>query len=68
MPIVAEEYQFVMGVDTHAASHSFAVIALHDDFASAPIDVIKPELGDLPGSQAEAHQQGQNCEVATANR
>ena len=27
MPIVAEEYQFVIGVDTHAASHSFAVIA-----------------------------------------
>ena len=27
MPIVAEKYQFVIGVDTHAASHSFAVIA-----------------------------------------
>ena len=27
MPIVAEEDQFVIGVDTHAASHSFAVIA-----------------------------------------
>jgi hypothetical protein len=27
MPIVAEEYQFVIGVDTHAASHSFAVAA-----------------------------------------
>jgi hypothetical protein len=26
MPIVAEHYQFVIGVDTHAASHSFAVI------------------------------------------
>lgn len=26
MPIVAEEYQFVIGVDTHAASHAFAVI------------------------------------------
>ena len=27
MPIVAEKYQFVIGVDTHAAGHSFAVIA-----------------------------------------
>ena len=26
MPIVAEHYQFVIGVDTHAASHAFAVI------------------------------------------
>ena len=25
MPIVAEKYQFVIGVDTHAASHSFAL-------------------------------------------
>ena len=27
MPIVAVKDQFVIGVDTHAASHSFAVIA-----------------------------------------
>lgn len=27
MPIVAEKYQFVIGVDTHAASHAFAVVA-----------------------------------------
>ena len=26
MPIIAEEYQFVIGVDTHAASHAFAVV------------------------------------------
>ena len=26
MPIVAEHYQFVIGVDTHAASHAFAII------------------------------------------
>jgi len=25
MPIVAEHYQFVIGVDTHAASHAFAI-------------------------------------------
>ena len=27
MPIVAKRYQFVIGVDSHAASHSFAVVA-----------------------------------------
>ena len=26
MPSIAEEYQFVIGVDTHAASHAFAVV------------------------------------------
>lgn len=26
MPIVAEQYAFVIGVDTHAATHSFALI------------------------------------------
>lgn len=26
MPIVAEQYTFVIGVDTHAATHSFALI------------------------------------------
>ena len=27
MPIVAKKYQFVIGVDTHDASHSIAVVA-----------------------------------------
>ena len=27
MPIAAEEYLFVIGVDTYAASHAFAVVA-----------------------------------------
>jgi transposase len=27
MPIVAEEYAFVIGVDTHAATHSLALVA-----------------------------------------
>ncbi len=27
MTIVAEQYSFVVGVDTHAASHTFAVVA-----------------------------------------
>jgi transposase len=26
MPIVAEEYAFVIGVDTHAATHSLALV------------------------------------------
>jgi transposase len=25
--IVSDEYEFVIGVDTHAATHSFAVVA-----------------------------------------
>ena len=27
MPIVAEEYTFVIGVDTHAATHSLALVS-----------------------------------------
>ncbi len=27
-PIVSEQYQFVIGVDTHAATHTFAVLAV----------------------------------------
>lgn len=27
MPIVAEQYRFVIGVDTHAATHSLALVA-----------------------------------------
>ncbi len=35
MPIVAEKYQFVIGVDTHAASHAFAVVdAVHGSVIS----------------------------------
>lgn len=26
-PIVSEQYEFVIGVDTHAATHTFAVVA-----------------------------------------
>lgn len=26
-PIVSEQYQYVIGVDTHAATHTFAVLA-----------------------------------------
>lgn len=35
MPIVAEEYQFVIGVDTHAGSHTFSVI---DTITAAELD------------------------------
>lgn len=35
MPIVAEKYQFVIGVDTHAVSHAFAVVdAVHGSVTS----------------------------------
>jgi transposase len=42
MPIVAEQYRFVVGVDTHAATHTFAVIeattgrlVTHDTFPTS---------------------------------
>ena len=36
MPIVAEEEQFLISVETHAASHSFAVIAAAGRQAGSP--------------------------------
>lgn len=44
MTIVAEEYQFVIGVDTHAGSHSFAVI---DATTAARL-----HAGEFPASSA----------------
>ena len=35
MAIVAEQYQFVIGVDTHAGSHTFSVI---DTVTAAELD------------------------------
>ncbi len=62
MSIVAEEYQFVIGVDTHAATHAFAVIdAVHagvlaqEPFAATPAAVARAvswvarRTGDLTG-------------------
>ena len=57
MPIIAEEYQFVIGVDTHAASHAFAVVTAvngavilnpPDSSVRRPRDSWSPSCG-LPG-------------------
>ena len=49
MPIVAEKYQFVIGVDTHAASHSFAVIAPATTAVRAPRRIARRGVGRLGG-------------------
>ena len=38
-------------------------LAAHHDFAPAPVDVIEPERGHLPGPQPEAPQHGEDGEV-----
>ena len=42
--------------------------APHDDLASAPVDVIQFQGGDLAGAQAQSDEHGQDREVTPAGR
>jgi hypothetical protein len=61
--IVSDEYEFVIGVDTHAATHSFAVVAaatgacsLMQCFQRAPVVGHGHRAGWLGGLPARRHE------------
>jgi len=56
-PIVSEQYQFVIGVDTHAATHTFAVLAAATGGPAQgqlPQALAAPWAGSLAGSAPPA--------------
>jgi hypothetical protein len=42
-------------------------LAANTDRASAPIDIVEPEPGDLASPQAESYQQGQDCQITATD-
>ena len=60
--IVSEKYAFVIGVDTHAATHAFALVAGKtgavldgSEFPTTAAGLARPELAGPAGSTAHRH-------------
>ena len=62
-PIVSEQYEFVIGVDTHAATHTFALVAGRDRSVRSIMRSSRPRQ---PGSAA--HRAGCTAASATGRR
>jgi hypothetical protein len=55
--------------DVHRQRHRVLTmpLAVHEQLARTPVDVVQPDRGDLPGAQPEPREQHQHGKVAAAD-